>query len=163
MSWKVEDTACSEAFVCPCVAEVVAVPVDQAEGMEEVSAQHRQFTGVHPHSLPPLVLQHELEWIKPMRMNKTHHFLGRRKLANRLSFWGFPKLIQICRSEVQYQSLQTDRGFPNLNQVCRDKVQCYSLQTDHVASSVCVNGNLCVYKLYSFLSFLWFFFLIYHL
>lgn len=155
MSWKGEDGACSEAFVCPCVAGscCCARSPSRGNGGGLSSAQ-----AVHPHSLPPLVLQHELEWIKPMRMSKTHHFLGRRKLANRLSFWGFPKLIQICRSEVQYQSLQTDWGFPNLNQVCRDKVQCYSLQTDHVVSSLCVNGNLCVYKLYSFLSFLWFFF-----
>lgn len=74
-----------------------------------------------------------------MRVNKTHHFLGRRKLASTGSEWGFPKLIQTCRGEVQYQSLQTDLGFPNLYQLCRDKVQCYSLQTDHVVSSLCDN------------------------
>lgn len=63
-------------------------------GNEEVSARQRQVTGVHPHSLPPLNLQRDPEWIKPMRVNKTHPFLGRRKLASTGSEWGFPKLIQ---------------------------------------------------------------------
>lgn len=147
VNWKGEDTVCSEALVCPCVAEAVAVLVARAEGMRS-SQPAQEF--ILTHSSP-----HSPAWAG---VNKTHPFLGRRKLANTGSEWGFPKFIQVCRSKVQYQLLQTDRGFPNLNQVCRDKVQYYSLQTDHVASSLCVNGTLCVYKLHSFLSFLWLFF-----
>lgn len=33
VSWKGEDTLCSKAFVCPCEAEAVALPVG-AEGMK---------------------------------------------------------------------------------------------------------------------------------
>lgn len=62
VNWKGEETVCSEAFVCPCVAEVVAVPVAQAEGMRRFQpGKGRSLEFILTHFLPSVssVIQSE--------------------------------------------------------------------------------------------------------